>query len=280
MEAAEAYARCEAIARARAANFYFGIRLLPGPKRRALCAVYALSRRIDDIGDGMLSSDEKLVGLEAVREDLGRIGTERDDPALVAMAHAARAFPIPLTAFHELVDGVEMDVRETRYETIDDLVVYCRRVAGTIGRLSLSVFGSSDSAAAAPLADDLGVALQLTNILRDVREDHLSGRLYLPQADLRSFGCRLAIEPPHDPKLLQLIRFEADRADGWFGRGFELLPLLQGRSLACAAAMAGIYRRILTRIERRPEVVLERRVSLPTWEKVLVAMRCLARAVL
>jgi phytoene synthase len=207
------------------------------------------------------------------------VGLLGDDPVLLALADAAHRFPIPLAAFGDLLDGVEMDVRGTRYATFEDLVGYCRRVAGSVGRLSVGVFGASDRARASSLGDDLGVAMQLTNILRDVREDRALGRVYLPDEDLEAFGC------PPDPleappgALAALLRFEAARARAWFDRGLRLLPLLDRRSAACVEAMTGIYRRLLDRIERAPAEVLRRRLSLAAWEKAWVAGRSLVGAV-
>src|SRR6185437_3647087 len=156
----------------------------------ALCALYALSRRIDDIGDGDLPTDQKLARLAAVRRSLAdlRAGLPTDDPVLSAVGHVVNAFPIPLTAFEELVDGVEMDVTGRHYETFDELVTYCRCVAGAVGRLCLGVFGSRPDPEAERYADTLGIALQQTNILRDVREDLVNGRIYLPAEDLDRFG--------------------------------------------------------------------------------------------
>ncbi len=276
MDAAAAYAHCEHITRTEAGNFYWGIRLLPGPKRRALCAVYALAREIDDIGDGDLPTETKAKALGEARERLADIGPDADQPVLAALGHASRQLPIPLGAFSELIDGVEMDVRGTEYETFDDLVVYCRRVAGTIGRLSLGVFGANNMERATPLADALGVALQLTNILRDVREDFHNGRIYLPQEDLRRFDCTLDPDAPRSPNFGEMIRFQTTRATQWFDEGLRLRPMLDPRSSACAGAMAGIYRRLLRRIDRDPAAVLQRRVSLPAWEKALVAAQSLA----
>jgi phytoene synthase len=164
-------------------------------------------------------------------------------------------------------------VRGAVYETFDDLVVYCRRVAGSIGRLSLGVFGARDPGRAGDLGDDLGVALQLTNILRDLREDWAEGRVYLPREDLERFG----VEPPAFSA--ELVRFEAARAQEWFERGLGLLPLLDRPAAASVSAMAGIYRRLLVRIEVQPELVLEGpRLSLPAREKAWVAARSLAGA--
>jgi phytoene synthase len=272
-----AHRHCEDVTRSRAANFYYGIRLLPSDKRQAMCAVYAFARLVDDVGDGDLSAADKQVQLVSARMALGRLGEERDDPVLVALEDARRTYDLPVDALADLIDGVEMDVVGAGYETFDELVVYCRRVAGSIGRLCLAIFGTQYRARAAPLSDDLGVALQLTNILRDVREDLELGRVYLPAEDLRRFGCG-ELGAADAATVAPLVRFEAARARDWFDRGLELLPLLDWRSAACAAAMSGIYRRILTHIEERPETVLERRISLPPWEKAWVATRSLTIA--
>ncbi len=267
----EGYRACEAITRARAANFYYGIRLLPAPKRRAMCAVYAFARRVDDIGDGTEPDARKLELLNATREE---IEAPPEGPVAIALRDAERRFELPHAALLELIAGVEMDVRGESYEDFDQLVTYCRRVAGTIGRLSVAIFGARDRQLADALADDLGVAMQLTNILRDVREDHDRGRVYLPRADLERFGCEDLLGAPSDA-FGRLIAFEAARARQWFERGLRLLDLIDGRSGACVGAMTGIYRRILERIERDPETVRERRVSLPPWEKTWVAIRSL-----
>jgi 15-cis-phytoene synthase len=276
MDVALAYRTCEQITRDEARNFFYGIRLLPPAKRRAMCAVYAFARRIDDIGDGSLPSEAKLAALAEGRASLNRLAAPPDDAVLVALADACERFPIPREALEDLVDGVEMDVRGVTYETFDELVVYCRHVAGSVGRLCLGVFGTNNGPGAWSLADDLGVAMQLTNILRDVREDFGVGRVYLPAEDLRRFGCPgdLAAAPP--AAAADLIRFEAARDREWFDRGLELLDHLDARSRACVLAMTGIYRRLLTRIEKHPDEVLERRMSVPTWEKAWVAARSLA----
>jgi phytoene synthase len=193
------------------------------------------------------------------------------------LTDAERGFALPHAALLDLIAGVEMDVRGESYEDFEQLVAYCRRVAGTIGRLSVAIFGPRDRELADSLADDLGVAMQLTNILRDVREDLDRGRVYLPRADLERFDCENLLGAPRN-NFAELIAFEAARARQWFERGLRLLDLLDGRSGACVGAMTGIYRRILERIERDPETVRERRVSLPSWEKTWVAIRSLREA--
>jgi 15-cis-phytoene synthase len=277
----EAYERCEAITAAEARNFSYGIKLLPPPKRRALSALYALARRIDDIGDGDAVTSEKLDALIQVRKDIAELPGELSlwvadgDPVMIAVSHVCRNWPLPISALEELIDGCEMDVSGTRYESFDDLVGYCRRVAGTVGRLSLAIYGGADTVHANSLADDLGVALQITNILRDVVEDRQMGRVYLPIADLARFGLGPDLEGDEDD-LVALLAYESARAEEWYERGLELLPLLDPRSRAATAAMAGIYRRLLTSIRRDPRAVLRGRMSLPAWQKSLVALRALA----
>jgi phytoene synthase len=170
---------------------------------------------------------------------------------------------------------VEQDVLGTRYETFDELVVYCRHVAGSIGRLCLAIFGDGGRDEAVTLADDLGVAMQLTNILRDVREDQERGRVYLPAEDMRRFGCDDLRTAPQ-ARLTELVRFEAARTRAWFDRGLGLIDLLDARSASCVLAMTGIYRCILERIASEPVEVLRRRISLPAWEKVWLAARSVA----
>jgi 15-cis-phytoene synthase len=276
METREAYRTCERLTRRAAANFYYGIRLLPPGKRRAMSAVYAYARRVDDIGDGNLPADRKLAELRAMRTSLAQ--GDSDDAVMVALKDARARFSLPEKAFTDLLDGVEMDVTGARFETFDELVVYSRAVAGSIGRLCLAIFGASDMSRAMPLADDLGVAMQITNVLRDVHEDYERGRVYLPAEDLRHFECAENLETSTPEACAALIRFEAGRGREWFERGLGLLPLIDARSRACVRAMTGIYRRILSQIERDPQQIMSRRVSLPAWEKAWVAARSLAGA--
>jgi phytoene synthase len=277
----DAYATCVAITRGQARNFHYGIRLLPPDKRSALCAVYALARRIDDIGDGELPPSEKLDRLADVRSSLVALSSS-DDPVLVAVRDAVERYPIPLPAFGELVDGVEMDVRGVRFRTFDDLAHYCRCVAGSIGRLCLAVFGSRDPDLADVRADALGVALQQINILRDIREDLLNGRIYLPQDDLDRFGVDLCVGADgalvdDGGALSSLVRWSADRARSWYDDGVGLLPMLDRRSAACCAAMAGIYLQLLDQMAAEPSSVFGGRLSLSGWQKTAVAARSLAR---
>jgi phytoene synthase len=305
-----AYRECEAITRTRAANFYYGIRLLPAAKRRAMCAVYAFARRVDDIGDGALLPDEKLrrlqeqeLMLERLRATTtGRARADREpgprgdgidtggdaaaaagsgvaadahgDAVIIALADACALFPLPVEALTDLIEGVRMDVRGVTYERFEDLLPYCRRVAGAIGRLCLAVFDAdaSQMRSVQALADDLGVALQLTNILRDLREDADGGRVYLPAEDLRRFGVTLTADAQaQGARLDELVCFEARRAQEWFDRGNLLAPLLDRRSAACVRAMARIYERLLARIAADPQRAMAQRVALAPWEKAWVA---------
>ncbi len=278
MNLVAAYEACETITKREAKNFAYGIKLLRRPERRAMSAVYAMARRIDDIGDGDEAPAAKLEGLAAVRASIDQLlDTTSDDPVLVALGDAARRYDLPLACFGELIDGCEQDVLGVEYHTIGDLVGYCRSVAGSIGRLSLAVFTASPTDDAVAHADDLGVALQLTNILRDVVEDRERGRVYLPRDDALARGCDPDLTGPPG-EVADLVAFECQRAHAWYAKGLRLLPTLDPRSRSCVAAMAGIYRRLLVRIERDPAAVTRERVSLPTWEKALVAARSLAGA--
>ena len=288
MELTEAYRECERITWTQARNFAYGIRLLPAGKRRGLAVIYAFARRIDDIGDGTMPDQEKIAALEEARRAVLDLTLYRqgdlaspDDPVLIALADVERNFPVPMAAFGELIDGCVADVRGTSYQTFEDLLHYCRCVAGSIGRLSLGIFGTSgDPEVASRLSDSLGVALQLTNILRDVREDYASGRVYLPAEDLAKFDCDpTALGPDNHaqgPAFTKLVEFEAERARDWYATGMQLLPMLDRRSAACTGAMAGIYRRLLDRIAAQPAAVLRGRMSLSAGEKAVVAVKALA----
>lgn len=284
--ATEAYAACREITRTEARNFYYGIRLLPPAKRDALCALYALARRIDDIGDGDLPTEEKRSRLALVRKRLGDLqGADAGDddgvadPVYAAVAETARRYPVPIDAFEEIVDGVELDLQQVRIADLDELLRYCRYVAGSVGRLCLSVFGSHgvDAELAATYADQLGIALQQTNILRDVREDLVHDRIYLPADELARFGVDLRIDDSGslaDPqgRLAGYLRYAAARAEDWYALGLRLVPALDRRSAASCRAMAGIYHHLLTRIGANPVSVYDRRLSLSGREKARVAV--------
>ncbi len=301
MSPESAYQHCEQITWSQARNFAYGIRLLPRTQRRAMSALYALARRIDDVGDGDWPDDRKLAALQELHQAIEALEAgqifDSADPVLVALHHAASEFPIPVSALHEIVEGCELDVRAVAYTTMDDTVRYCRLVAGSVGRLSLGVFGTktvktataTKSATAATqttalpqisqtpqeLADDLGVGLQLTNMLRDIVEDCRMGRIYLPASERERFGITAGGWDPAE-NAAELVQFIAGQAVIWFERGLLLLDHLDYRSRACTATMAGIYRRLLSRILADPHAPLSGRVSLPASQKVLVAARSLS----
>jgi phytoene synthase len=277
-----AYRECEQITRREAANFYYGIRLLPRFKRQAMCAVYAFARRVDDIGDdGSLDGGAQIERLALERQRLAALANgaaDASDHVIAALAHATEHYRLPVDALELLIEGVELDVLGAEYQTFDELVRYCRCVAGSVGRLCLAIFSDGTAGEEAHrLADDLGVAMQLTNILRDVVEDRERGRTYIPLEDRERFGCPdLAAAEPE--QAVALVRFEAERAEEWFDRGLGLLQLLDGRSASCVQAMSGIYRRILDRILEDPAQVMRGRISLSTLEKTWVAARSLVAA--
>ena len=277
----DAYEACAAITKTEAGNFSYGIRLLPPYKRDALSAVYALARRIDDIADGdRVPVAQRAAELDRLREAIAA-PPPADDPVLVAVCDAASRLPIPMGAFGELIDGALMDVTGRRYQTFAELETYCRCVAGAVGRLCLGVFGSRPDPAAPGYADALGIALQQANILRDLREDLLNGRVYVPAEDLDRFGVTLALDDrgrlaDPDGSLARLIRFSAERARCWFADGQRLIPLLDWRSAASARAMSGIYAALLDRIAAQPSLVYGGRLSLPVRQKAAIAARAMS----
>ncbi len=244
----QAYAEVERLTRARARNFAYGIMLLPKPKRRAIAAIYAFAREVDDIADDPALADG------AKRERLEDLRTRIDDESgtnamLVALADAGSRYSIPHEALHDLIDGGLQDTKQTRYATFDDLRAYCRRVAGAVGVACVAVYGADEP----ERAETLGVALQLINIIRDVREDWQLGRVYLPQDELGSFGVSEGdiAAGRCTPEWGVLMAHHAARARSHLAEGRTLLPLLDRRSAACVAAFANLYAATLDRIEER-----------------------------
>ena len=241
----EAYAEVERLTRRRARNFAYGIMLLPRPKRRAIAAIYAFARRVDDIADGPLADEQKRTLLEQLRERLDE--PPGDDATLVALADARQRFPIPADALTALIDGGVQDTEQRRYADFDDLRVYCSRVAGAVGRACTPVYGADEPRR----AETLGIALQLINIIRDVAEDWILGRVYLPQDELVRFGVDEddIAEGRVTEEWHELMSFQSERARAHLGDGLTLLGYLDRRSAACVATFAGLYRSTLDRIE-------------------------------
>ena len=271
-----AYRSCQRIARTHAKNFYYAFRVLPRRKRRAIYAAYAFCRYCDDIADEPRPLDQKRRLFEETRTRLDDAleGRETADPVFVALADAARRFSIPAAYFEEVIAGVEMDLTHDRYDSFDDLRRYCYGVASVVGLICLEIFEYADPAAREH-AVDLGLAMQLTNIIRDVAEDAQRGRIYLPLDEIASFGYseRELMESAATPAFRELMRFQAARARGYFSSGRRLMPLISPDSRACPATLLNVYSTILDRIESSGFDVFERRIGLGTGEKLLIAAR-------
>lgn len=271
----EAYAHCQRVTRAEAKNFYYAFVTLPKAKRRAIYAAYAFCRLCDDIADEPLPLDEKQRKLREVDAALERARNgQPDGPVYSALAHTAHEYGIPWEDLAEVARGVEMDLTLNRYETFEDLASYCYRVASVVGIICIHIFGFSNPAAR-EYAIDLGLGMQLTNILRDLREDAEMGRVYLPQEELRRFGYpeEALMAGEINDEFVRLMRFQVARARGYFDSGKLLLPLLPVRTRACPAVLGGLYSRVLDRIEDNGYNVFERRIALSTREKLVLAVR-------
>lgn len=265
-DAAQSYAHCEAVARGRAKNFYYSFLLLPRHKRLAMCAVYAFMRRCDDLSDG---ADASPQALEAWRADLDRVlaGGAAPDPLWPAFADTARRFRIPARLFHEMIDGVASDFGREQIVTFEDLYRYCYLVASVVGLTIIHIFEFSDPRAG-QLAEKCGIAFQLTNILRDVREDLEQNRIYLPLEERKHFGVARLDAP--SPELLELLRFHGCRARRYYDEARPLLDLVHRDSRPALWALMEIYRRLLDRIEQSGYDVLRRRIRLGTAEKLWI----------
>ena len=269
---AEAYEHCREIARTEARNFYYGFVLLPPPRRAGIYAAYAFSRRADDSVDGDEPLELKLAALAERRAELEACyaeGPVGDDPVLIALADAVRRFTIPRAHLDHLLEGIEWDLTVRRYPDFASLEAYCDRVAGAVGLVSLHVFGFGDEAAPGH-ARDLGVALQLVNIMRDVAEDAARGRIYLPADEMAAHGVteEEVMSGHASSRFRALMRDQGERAHRFFGRGERLLPMLDRRARMCVAMLAGIYLEILERIEERDYDVFGPRVALSTPRKL------------
>ena len=247
------------LTRREAKNFAYGIMVLPKEKRRAIAAIYAFAREVDDIADGGLPSEEKRVRLDALRARL-------DTGELVALADARERFAIPRDALGKLVDGGLQDLEQETYATFDDLRGYCEKVAGAVGVACIAVYGSGDT----ERANTLGIALQLINIMRDVQEDAELGRVYLPQDELQRFGVDTL---EHTPQFVELMRFQAQRARAHLAEGLRLLESLDRRSALCVATFAGLYRGQLDRMEANGFDVFGKSCRLSTRAKLGVVAR-------
>ncbi|MCH7736232.1 MAG: presqualene diphosphate synthase HpnD [Chloroflexi bacterium] len=265
-----AYEACRTITRREAKNFYYAFLTLPAAKRRAIYAAYAFCRHCDDSVDEETSHDAKLKALAELQTDLdSSYSGGATGPVYVALADVARNYDIPKDYFKEVILGVESDLVKDRFQNFEELKIYCYRVASVVGLICLQIFGYEDDDAK-EYAVDLGLAMQLTNIIRDVREDFDMGRVYLPQDEMARFGyseedLRMGVR---NEAFQDLMRFQSQRAREYFDRGFKLLPYLSRRSRACPAVLGALYSKVLDRIEASDYDVLESRVSLSKAEKI------------
>jgi phytoene synthase len=264
----ESYAFCRDIAKTRARNFYYSFVLLSHEQKNAMCAMYAFMRFCDDLSD---EEGANLREIERWRSELDEAlaGRFSGHPVWPAFHDAARKYKIPHQYFYEMIAGVSSDLQPRKIETFDQLYQYCYQVASVVGLTTIHIFGF-DSPAALPLAEKCGQAFQLTNILRDVREDADHGRVYIPAEDLLRFGADLH---RHDGNFVRLMRFEAQRARDYYKQSQPLIEMIHKRSRPSLWALIQIYHRLLERIERSNFDVLERRISLPAWEKLSIVAR-------
>jgi phytoene synthase len=258
-----AYEEVLGITRREAKNFAYGIILLPREKRRAIAAIYAYARAVDDIADGELPPEEKRARLEELRAALDG---DAADSVFVALRDARGRFGIPREPLAALVDGGIQDTKQTRYRDFDELRGYCAKVAGAVGLACVPVYGSDDT----EHAMTLGIALQLINIIRDVDEDQQLGRVYLPQDELAAFDVE---ELAPSPEFQELMAFEAERARAHLAEGLRLLDSLDRRSALCVGTFAGLYRATLDRIEASGFDVFGEKTRLSTPRKLAVVAR-------
>jgi phytoene synthase len=289
---AMAYSVCRGITRSSAKNFYYAFLVLPRRKREALCAVYAFMRLCDDItDDSTLSLPERRRKLDTWLDALhnAQQSNPTDDPILLALIDTQRRYQIPAGLLDELALGTAMDVESAagseasaqmpgpapsltvQYKTFEDLRLYCYRVASVVGLVCIHVFGYRDPAAE-PLAERCGLAFQLTNIIRDVKEDAALGRVYLPEEDLVKFGLSSAdfLTTPDPSRLRPLLNLEADRAREFYKSGEELIPYVSEDSQPALWVLITIYRRLLEKIAERQYDVFSGKVTLTVWEKLSI----------
>jgi len=283
-----AYSVCRGITRSSAKNFYYAFLVLPRRKREALCAVYAFMRHCDDIADDpTLPLPDRRQKLDTWLDALHRAqqGHPTDDAILLALTDAQRRFSIPAGLLDELALGTAMDVEDAesssqttsapgltiQYKTFEDLRLYCYRVASVVGLVCIHVFGYRDPAAE-PLAERCGLAFQLTNIIRDVKEDAGMGRIYLPEEDLAKFNLSAAelLAAPDPARFRPLLALEADRAREFYAAGDALIPYISEDSQPALWVLVNIYRRLLEKIAEKQYDVFTAKVTLSTTEKLRI----------
>ena len=272
MKLDESYAWAEKVARSQAKNFYYSFLLLPEPKRRAMCAIYAFMRYCDDLSDDENVPD-RAAAIARWRADLELAlnGRAPDHPVWPAFADSVDRYKIPHRYFFEMIEGVSSDLEPRAIQTFDELYRYCYQVASVVGLTVIHVFGFEDPQAL-DLAEKCGIAFQLTNILRDVREDSEKGRVYIPAEDFSRFGVSAKTFAPPEA-FRRMMEFEAQRARKYYLESTPLVELIDRSSRASLRALIGIYSRLLDRIVASDYDVLSRRVRVPGWEKVWLLVR-------
>jgi phytoene synthase len=271
----QSYQYCLKVARSRAKNFYYSFVLLSSQQRKAMCAIYAFMRYCDDLSDEPGASRDGIERWKAEMEEALQ-GRFSEHPVWPAFHHTVRRFGIPHEYFRQMIDGVTSDLEPRRFETFDELYHYCYQVASVVGLTILHIFGF-DTRSALPLAEKCGVAFQLTNILRDIREDAGLGRIYIPGEDLRRFGVSEEDlrSGNRSAAFVQLMRFEAARARGYYNESALLLDLIHPRSRSSLWALISIYSRLLERIEATNYDVFSQRVRLSLFEKSWIVVRAM-----
>jgi phytoene synthase len=276
MTIAESYAFCEQVARTQAKNFYYSFLLLSRPQRQAMCAIYAFMRYCDDLRDAEGISDRAgAIARWQADLDAALAGSAPENPVWPAFADAVARYRIPHEYFRAMIRGVSSDLEPRHVQTFQELYDYCYHVASVVGLTIIHIFGFNDPRAL-ELAEKCGVAFQLTNILRDVREDAEHGRVYLPAADLEKFGVK-ATElsgAALSPALRSLLEFEGERARAYYRESEPLMDMVDSGSRASLKALIGIYSRLLERISSSGYEVLRERVRVPAWEKLWILARC------
>ncbi len=277
-----AYEYCRRLTKERAKNFYYAFITLPAAKRRAIYATYAFCRLCDDATDDEPDPVIKLQLVEQQREALEKTCAGRPEGQVYLALHdTINSYDIPRTYLDEVINGVEMDITKFRYATFDELSEYCYRVASAVGLICIEIFGYTNPCARQH-AIDLGLAMQLTNILRDVDEDLERDRLYIPAEDLERFGCSeedILLRRTGDG-FREMMRFQVNRARDYFERGKRLLPLLSPRSRMCPAMLHSLYSRLLDRIEAAEYNVFGERIGLSTPEKLGLLAKLWMNAIL
>ncbi len=279
----QSYRYCRDVARKRAKNFYYSFLLLENAQRDAMCAIYAFMRHCDDLSDDPATTDksqlQQSIALWRMHLDHALAGQiDSEDPIWPAFHDSVKRYAIPHRFFHEMIDGITSDIEPRQIQTFEELYRYCYQVASVVGLTVIHIFGFQ-SVRALLLAEKCGIAFQLTNIMRDVREDAELGRVYLPAEDLQRF--RVSVEQLRSGKeteeFRELMRFEGARARACYEESGPLLDLIQPKSRRSLWALREIYLRLLNRIEKAHYAVLSRRINVPTRTKVMLLIRAFTR---